>query len=135
MSQDTKSMSTINELNIATISKKEEYSELLKKVLPLIKSENKLVKRAAFDFNILLKSAINDINNSTFEYLKDAIEHVIEYFSNELLDLINNKIESSIHSNNDNVHYGLLNDISKIITQQMIYKNRLEEVREFLLNI
>ena len=43
MSQDNES--------IAIMSKK----ELLQKVLPFTKSDNKVVKRAAYDFNLLLK--------------------------------------------------------------------------------
>jgi hypothetical protein len=68
--------------------------------------------------------------------LKDVIQHVIEYFSKELFDLINNRIEIGLTINN--VHYGLLNDISKVIIQQTIFKNKLEEViefKEFLLSL
>ena len=126
MSQDTESMSI-------TIIKKEEYPELLERVKIFTKSDNVLIRRASFDFSILLTAAINDDNNETFEYLKDAIQHVIEYFSKELLDLINNRIEIGLTMNN--VHYGLLNDISKVIIQQTLFKNKLEEVREFLAKI
>ena len=45
MSQDTKSTNTINESNPDSIIKKEQSPELLEKVIPLIKSENKLIKR------------------------------------------------------------------------------------------
>jgi hypothetical protein len=133
MSQDTKSINTINESNPDSIIKKEQYPELLEKVIPLIKSENKLIKRAAYDFYILLTSAINDNNNEIFKYLNDAIKHVIEHFSKELLDLINNTIDTNFSINN--VHYGLLNDISKVIMQQMLFKNKLEEFNDFLMSI
>ena len=126
MSQDT----NVESISIIT---KEQYPELLQKVKLFTKSDNILTRRASFDFNILLTAAINDNNNETFEYLKDAIQHVIEYFSKELFDLINNRIEIGLTINN--IHYGLLNDISKVIIQQTIFKNKLEEVREFLSKI
>jgi len=125
MSQDTESTVIIN--------KNEMYKELLQKVLPFIKSENKIIKKAAYDFNILLKCAINDINSETLEYLNDGIEHAIEYFSQELSDLINNRIDPSVNIND--VNYGLLNDISKVIMQQILFKNQLSEFREYLLGL
>ena len=126
MSQDTESIT-----NFMII--KDQYPELLQKVLPFTKSDNKIIKRLAYDFNILLKCAINDTNNETLKYLNNSIEHVIEYFSQELLDLINNRIDPNLNINN--VHYGLINDVSKIIIQQMLFQNKLAEVREFLLKI
>jgi serine/threonine-protein kinase RIO1 len=80
-----------------------------------------------------VKAAINDTHNETFEYLKEGIENVIKYFSKELFDLINNRFETSLGINN--VHYGLLNDVSKVILHQIMFKNKLEEVREVLLKM
>ena len=125
MSQDTEST--------VIIDKNEMYKELLQKVLPFIKSENKIIKKAAYDFNVLLKCAINDINSETLEYLNDGIQHAIEYFSQELSDLINNRIDPSVNIND--VHYGLLNDISKVIMRQILFKNQLSEFREYLLGL
>ena len=125
MSQDTEST--------VIIDKNEMYKELLQKVLPFIKSENKIIKKAAYDFNVLLKCAINDINSETLEYLNDGIQHAIEYFSQELSDLINNRIDPNVNIND--VHYGLLNDISKVIMRQILFKNQLSEFREYLLGL
>jgi len=129
MSQDTNSIS-INEL---TINKKEMYEEILQKVIPFTKSDNEIVKKAAYDFNILLKSAINKSNSPTLTYLNNGIEHTIEHFTKELYDLINNRIDPDVWSN-DNT-YGLLNDIAKVVCQQLLYKNKLEEVNNFLISI
>ena len=130
MLQDTESMSTIH------IIKKEQYPELLEKIKSFTKSENKIINRTVFNFKILLVAAINDKNNETIEYLKDGIENVIEYFSKELLDLINNIID--INFSIINVHYELLNDISQAFTQQILFNSKLEEFtkfKEFLLSI
>jgi hypothetical protein len=126
MSQDTKSI-------VIIMSKKEEYKELLQKVLPFTKSDNKVVKIAAYDFNLLLKCAINDTNTPTLVYLHESIEHAIEYFTKNLLDLINNRIDPDTHINDPN--YGLLNDIAKVITSQILFRNKLEELKNFLMEL
>ena len=124
MSQDNESIAIINE---PIMNKK----ELLQKVIPFTKSDNKVVKRAAYDFNILLKCAINDTNGPTLVYLHEGIEHTIEYFNKNLLDLINNRIDPDTHM--DDPAYGLLNDIAKVITNQILFRNKLEELRNFLM--
>jgi hypothetical protein len=126
MSQDTESISI-------SIIKKEEYPQLLQKVLPFTKSDNKVVKIAAYDFNLLLKCAINDTNSPTLVYLHEGIEHAIEYFNKNLLDLINNRIDTDTHINDPD--YGLLNDIAKVITNQILFRNKLEELRKILLEL
>jgi hypothetical protein len=123
MSQDNKPT--------AIMSKEEEYKELLQKVLPFTKSDNKVVKRAAYDFNLLLKCAINDTNGPTLVYLREGIEHAIEYFTKNLLDLINNRIDPDTHM--EDPAYGLLNDIAKVITNQILFRNKLEELKKFLM--
>jgi hypothetical protein len=130
MSQDTKSTAIINE---PVMNKEEEYKKLLQKVLPFTKSDNKVVKRAAYDFNLLLKCAINDTNGPTLVYLHEGIEHAIEYFNKNLLDLINNRIDPDTHM--DDPDYGLLNDIAKVITNQILFRNKLEELRKILLEL
>jgi hypothetical protein len=128
MSQATESTNIMS-----TINKIEEYKELLQKVLPFTKSENEIVKRAAYDFNILLKSAINEKNSTTLLFLNEGIKHTIDHFTTELLDLINNRIDPNIHMGDS--HYGLLNDIAKVICQQLLFKNKLNEVKVFLMEI
>ena len=130
MSQDNESIAIVNE---PIMSKKEEYKELLQKVIPFTKSENEIVKRAAYDFHILLKSAINEKNSTTFLFLNDGIEHAIEHFTVELTDLINNRIDPNIHMGDS--HYGLLNDIAKVICQQLFFRNKLPEFKKFLMEI
>jgi hypothetical protein len=114
-------------------NKNEQYKELLKIIIPFTKSDNKIEKRAAYDFIILLKSAINETNNLIFLYLNNSINHVIEHFKNNLFDLINNKIDPNT-SINDSI-YGLLNDIAKSLLRQLVFKNNLQEFNEFLLKI
>ena len=131
MSQDTESTATI--ISESVMNKKEMYKELLQKVIPFTKSDNKVVKRAAYDFNILLKCAINDTNGPTLVYLNEGIEHAIEYFNKNLLDLINNRIDPDTHM--DDTDYGLLNDIAKVITNQILFRNKLKELRKILLEL
>jgi len=110
-----------------------EYRKLLENVIPFTKSINKIEKRAAYDFTILLKAAINEKNSLLFSYLSNAINHVIEHFKNNLLDLMNNKFNPNT-STNDPI-YGLLNDITKALLRQLIFNNKLQEFNEFLLKI
>jgi hypothetical protein len=131
MSQDTESIAIIMSTTID--NKKEMYKELLQKVIPFTKSDNKIIKRAAYDFNLLLKSAINEENSRTYLYLNEGIEHAIEHFTIELTDLINNRIDPDITSNDTN--YGLVNDIAKAILQQLLYRNKLPELKKILMEM
>ena len=131
MSQDTES--TVNIINETLMSKKKKYEELLQKVIPFTKSKNEIVKRAAYDFNILLKSAINEKTSATFLFLNEGIEHAIEHFTVELTDLINNRIDPNTSICDS--HYGLLNDIAKVICQQLLFRNKLPELKKFLMEI
>ena len=124
-------MSQDNETTAIIMNKKDEYKELLKKVIPFLKSDNKIVKRAAYNFNTILKCAINDSNSSTLTYLSEGIEHAIEYFTNELLNLINNRIDPNTHIGDP--HYGLINDISKVMLNQLLFHDKLEEFKTFLM--
>lgn len=126
-------MSKDTESNTNFMIVKDQYPDLLQKVLPFTKSDNKLVKRAAYDFNILLKCGINDTNSQTLIYLNEAIEHIIEYFTKNLLDLINNRIDQDTHMGDTT--YGLLNDISKALLNQLLFRNKLAEFKDFLLKI
>jgi len=110
-----------------------QYRELLKNVIPFTKSDNKIKKTAAYDFTILLKAAINETNSQIYSYLNNAINHVIEHFKNNLLDLINNKVDFNICTNDST--YGLLNDITKALLRQLIFNNKLHEFNEILLKI
>jgi hypothetical protein len=71
--------------------------------------------------------AINDKNIEKFEYLKEGIEHTLEYFSKELLDLINNYPKIRIEL----VHIELLNDISEALTQQIFYNKEVSQLAKF----
>jgi hypothetical protein len=121
MSQDTETMSTIS------IIKKEEYPELLQRIQLFTKSENKIINRTVLNFKNLLMVAINEKNIEKFEYLKEGVEHALEYFSKELLDLINNypKIRREL------VHLELLNDISDALTQQLFYSKEVSQLAKF----
>ena len=114
-------------------NKTEKYKELLEAVLPFVKSKNEIEKRAAYDFNTILKSAINEQNSATLLYLNEGIIHVIEFFTNQLLDLINNKINEDTYINEPN--YNLIHDICIVIINQILYKNKLQEFKEFLLSM
>jgi hypothetical protein len=133
MSQAIESIVIIINETPSPINKKENYKELLQKVIPFTKSENEIVKRAAYDFHILLKSAINEENSKTFLFLNEGIEHAIEHFTVELTDLINNRIDPDINSNDTN--YGLVNDVAKVICQQLLFRNKLPELKKFLMEM
>ena len=110
------------------------YNDLLNRLSPFLQSSNKIEKRAARDFSIVIKCYLNKDNSPTLAFLHDAIDHVFKHFDQEFTDLIDNKIVSQdmIYSN---VHYDLLNDISTVLLQTIFHKKNLEDLRQFLLQI
>ena len=110
----------------------EKYKDLLQKVIPFTKSLIKQEKRAAYDFNILLKSAINEYNCAVFVYLNDALEHLINYFLKDLDNLLAGKVD---WENTYNSGYELLNDLACVITQTLFHKKNMPQFREFCLQI
>lgn len=125
------------ESNISILStdpdKIEKYKALLQKVIPIIKnSTNEIEKRAGYDFNTLLKAAINETNNTVFIYLNDAIEHLLRYFAKNLDDFLSRKEdwENLCHST-----YDLLNDLAIKIMQSLLYKDHLQGFRKICLEM
>ena len=126
--------STIME-STATLSdndKVELYKNNIKKVLPFTQSTNKDEKKAAYNFSILFKSAINERENYTLLLLKDAIEHVIKYLSNEFEELVNSKIDWNTAFIGN---YELLDDIVVVITQTILHKQNIREFSDFCLHM
>ena len=139
MSQDTKS-NTINELDtiindrFLNYIKERKYKELTQLTVPIVSnSENKIIKKIAYNFYILLLYAVNQSNLPPLLFLSEAIEHVIEHFTPELIKLLNNTINIQTAENDTN--YLFLDDIIKVLKEQLLYKNKLEDVKEFLLKI
>ena len=124
-----------NQISILSGSndKIEKYKDILQQVIPFAKSAtNDLEKRAAYDFNILFKTAINETNNSVFLYLNDAIEHLIDYFSKDLEEFLTGKVD---WINSYNGSYELLHDFTSVIMQTLVYKKNIQVFREFCLQI
>jgi hypothetical protein len=122
------------ETNVSILStdpdKIKKYKELLEKVMSITRaSTNDMDKRAGYDFNILLKLAINISNNLVLLYLHDAIDHLLCHFYKELDDLLSGKEYSC------NGSYELLHDIIRVIMQTILHKKNLPELREFCLQI
>lgn len=108
------------------------YKDLLAKVIPFTKSDNVLEKRAAYDLNILLKCGINKTNNTVIMYLSDALDHLIKHFMPDLNNLINKQV------NLDDYHhqgYRLLHDLVVVIMRTVMHKTKVEEFRQFCLQI
>jgi hypothetical protein len=108
------------------------YKDLLAKVFPFTKSDNILEKRAAYDLNILLKCGINKTNNTVIMYIQDALDHLIQHFMPDLNCLINNQINLDDYNNQG---YGLLHDLVLVIMQTVMHKKKIEEFRQFCLQI
>jgi len=108
------------------------YKELLAKVIPFTKSVNVLEKRAAYDLNILLKCGINKTNNTVLMYLSDALNHLINHFMAELNTLINNQIDLDDYNHQG---YELLHDLVVVIMRTVMHKTKVEEFRQFCLQI
>ena len=108
------------------------YKDLLAKVIPFTKSDNILEKRAAYDLNILLKCGINKTNNTVLMYLSDALQHLITHFMPDLNTLINNQIDLDDYHHQG---YALLHDLVIVIMRTVMHKNKVEEFRQFCLQI
>ena len=108
------------------------YKDLLAKVIPFTKSTNVLEKRAAYDLNILLKCGINKTNNTVIMYLQDALDHLIKHFMPELNNLINNQINLDDYQNQG---YALLHDLVVVIMRTVMHKTKVEEFKQFCLQI
>ena len=140
MSQDTES-NTIDVLDTTIINdrfikyiKEKKYTELAQLTVPIIfNSEIKIIKKIAYNFNTVLLYAVNQSNLPTLLFLSEAIEHVIEYFTNELIQLLNNTINFQTVEND--THYLFLDDVVRILKEQVLYKNNLENIKEYLLKI
>ncbi len=132
MSQDTES-NIINDRFLNYI-KERKYKELTQLTVPFVlNSENKIIKKIAHNFYILLLYAVNQSNLPTLLFLSEAIEHVIEHFTPELIKLLNNTI--NIQTVEKETNYLFLDDIIKILKEQLLYKNKLKDFKEFLLKI
>ena len=125
-----------NETNNAILSEIDDkiavYKDLLTKVIPFTKSDNILEKRAAYDLNILLKCGINKTNNTVLMYLSDALNHLIKHFMPELNTLINNQIVLDDYHHQG---YALLHDLVIVIMRTVMHKNKVEEFKQFCLQI
>jgi hypothetical protein len=139
MSQDTES-NTINRLDtiindrFINYIKEKKYTELAQLTVPIIfNTENKIIKKIAYNFNILLLYAVNQSKLPTLLFLSEAIEHVVEYFTNDLIQLLNNTI--NIQTAENNIHYLFLDDVIRILKEQILYKNNLENIKNYLLEI
>jgi hypothetical protein len=135
MEQTAQTMNTFetnNSILPQSDDKIEQYKSLIQQLYPFTQSLVRSEKIAALDFHILLKSAINERNNPVLVYLNDAIEHLIKQFMRELTDLIEKKVT---WTGVPNVHYGLINDLTCVITQTILHKQNQNEFREFCLKI
>ena len=116
-----------------SIDKNTHYAELVNKITPFTASTNKMERKTAYDINYLLHFAINENKNPVLIELKSGIENVINYFTKEINDLINQTV--SWIPDMVNVHYQLLNDIVRVITQTLLHKSNVAKFNNYLLNM
>ena len=116
-----------------SVDKNTQYADLINKILPFTKSSNKMESKAAYDINYLLYFAINESGNPVLFELKSGIENVINYLTPE----INNLIDQSVlwEYATTNVHYKLLNDIVRVITDTLSHKKNVIKLNDYLLKI
>jgi hypothetical protein len=120
-------------LETTSIDKITQYTELVNKIIPFTSSNNKMEKKAACDIHYLLHFAINENKNSVLIQLNSGIENVIIYFTKEINDLINQTV--SWTPDMPNVHYKLLDDIVRVITQTLLHKSNIAKFNNYLLNM
>ena len=118
-----------NQENESIIINKEQCSDLIKKIIPFTKSLNIYEKKVAYDFNILIECFINKTNSATMTYLHDGIKHVIEFYSSEINNLLNNKI------NRYDIKHEALHDIATGVLHQVLFTSNLEKFNKLLLDL
>ena len=116
-----------------SVDKNPQYADLMNKILPFTKSSNKMESKAAYDINYLLYFAINESGNPVLFELKSGIENSINYLTPEINNLINQTViwEYAI----TNVHYKLLNDIVRVITDTISHKMNVTKLNNYLIKI
>ena len=122
-----------NTMESNCLDKITKYNDLLLKVLPLTRSSIKNERYVAYDFTIIINAAINKYNYDVLLFLHDGIEHVIDHFMPEFLNLVDKKIVWDQEFSN--VHFDLLHDVARVIMNKMIHKNNLKDFRDFLLQM
>lgn len=117
----------------SSVDKNTQYADLLNKILPFTSSSNKMERTAAYDMNYLLHFAINESSNPVLFELRFGIDNVINYLTPEINNLINQTVlwEYAI----TNVHYKLLNDIVRVITDTLSHKKNVIKLNDYLLRI
>ena len=115
------------------VDKNPQYADLMNKILPLTTSSNKMERKAAYDMNYLLYAAINESGNPVLFELKSGIENAINYLTPEINNLIDQTVLWEYATTN--VHYKLLNDIVRIITETISHKLNVTKFNNFLLKI
>jgi hypothetical protein len=120
-----------NEQQIMDSSSDINYSQYLQLVTPFTKSDNKFEKQAAYDFRILLISVMNENEIYVLLYLHEGIRKSIQYFVKELSDLIQNKYNNIKYD----THLELLHDCACLISQQVMFRSKLSETLDFLMNL
>ena len=110
-----------------------EYNKLVALITPFTRSLSNLEKRAAFDFRILLISAINKDKLLTLIYLNNGIKNLIKYFTPEFNKMVNKEVmwDDSVSL----IQFNKLHFIASELMQQMFCKDTLEETNYIFMNI
>ena len=120
------------------ISKKLDQEGMALRVLFLTNTEpdrdwNIEYENIAFDFRILLMTAINKENLLTLMYLENGIKNLIKYFTPEFNKMVNKEV---MWDDSDSlIQFNKLHIMSSEIMEQICFKNNLEETYYIFMNI
>jgi len=110
-----------------------EYNKLVALISPFTSSLSKPEKQAAFDFRILLISAINKEKLLTLMYLNNGIKNLIKYFTPEFNKMVNKEV---MWDDSDSlIQFKKLHFIASELMEQMRCKDTLEETNYIFMNI
>ena len=119
--------------SFATESTVYEYNKLVALITPFTSSLSKPENQAAFDFRILLMSAINKENLLTLMYLENGIKNLIKYFTPEFNKMVNKEV---MWDDSDSlIQFNKLHIMSEKLMEQICFKNNLEETNYIFMNI
>lgn len=113
-----------------SVEKFQYYHDLLRKLAPLKESTEKQEKEAAMDFRIIIMSILNETNSLTLTLLNEGMINILTYFNRELDELIEGKVD---WKNTYILNYDMIHDMACMIMQQILFKNRIDEVREIFM--
>ena len=131
---DCNNQSNIPKIDFDEIGFDENYRLHIELLQRHHKSLNKTVKKRALSFRAILFCILNEDKSKTLEYLNAGLKHAYKFYMPEFRRFVAWH-ENSVLQNDPitDLNYESVDDIAKMVLQQMAFKDRLEEVNKILM--